>query len=159
MNAQVRTDGRFIIGDFSIGGPGIISDIGEDTPAALRHNGLYAYKLLWSYIDENGNNIIGAPSESLYVTRKESQRPVDIDLVITIPDEILTSPNINNYTFEIFRSSKSANSGFLSDITIRLNGFLVVSSYSTTPVKINPSSCLGTVEALADLDDLKISNV
>ena len=103
------TDGRFIIGNFSIGGPGVISDVDDTTAAALRQNGQYSYKLLWSYIDENSNKIIGAPSESLYITRKEGQRPVDIDLVITIPDEILESTNINDYTFEIFRSSRSAN--------------------------------------------------
>ena len=101
--------GRFVIGNFSIGGPGVISDIDDTTAAALRQNGQYSYKLLWSYTDANGNKIIGAPSESLYVTRKEAQRPVDLDLIITVPDEILNSININDYTFEVFRSSKSAN--------------------------------------------------
>ena len=42
--------GRFIIGNFSIGGPGVVSDINDETAAALRQNGQYSYKLLWSYM-------------------------------------------------------------------------------------------------------------
>ena len=58
----------YIFGDFTVGGIGDISATGDEVPGALKQDGQYSYKIVWSYEDENNNLIVGEPSESLIVT-------------------------------------------------------------------------------------------
>ena len=101
------SEGPYIIGNFNIGRT--VAGVTDDVAVALQPNRQYSYKMLWFYEDANSNRIVGAPSEQLLVTRPESSRAVNLDLIVTVPDEILNSGRLDDYTFEIYRSSGSAN--------------------------------------------------
>lgn len=61
-----------------------------------------AYRLVWGYIDENDNLILGAPSQRLVVAN-DSVNDVDVNLTFTIPSSITTE-----YFYQIYRSNASA---------------------------------------------------
>jgi hypothetical protein len=61
-----------------------------------------AYRLVWGYIDENENLLLGAPSQRLVAVNNSG---VDVDVILTysIPDTITTS-----YFYQIYRSNATA---------------------------------------------------
>lgn len=67
-------------------------------------NSAVAYRLVWTYIDANGNLLRGAPSQRLVVT---NAGPGDFDVQLTylIPDTITTE-----YKYQIYRSPATASS-------------------------------------------------
>ena len=117
-------EGAFIIGNFRTGV--IVTAVGEEVATALRPNSQYAYYIVWSYIDDNNNTILGEPSSNLIVTRPEGSRAVNLGLIVTVPDDILNADRVDRYTFEIFRSSNSngANIPPVGDASLIYTGIL-----------------------------------
>ena len=108
MEAAPYHTGRYILGDFNIGVIGSFDALNENN-LALQPDGQYSYRIVWSYEDSKNNLIVGEPSESLIVTRQLGQRPVNIDLVVTVPPEIYNLVDTGAFKYEIYRSSRSAN--------------------------------------------------
>lgn len=72
------------------------------TPGFLVNNTAVAYRILWGYVDQNNNLILGAPSQRL-VAVNNSGSDYDVSLTFSIPDSITTE-----YFYQIYRSNASA---------------------------------------------------
>ncbi len=66
----------------------------------LTNNHSVAYRLVWGYVDENNNLIVGAPSQRLIVTNN-SGGTRDVSLTFLIPSSITTE-----YFYQIYRSNE-----------------------------------------------------
>lgn len=70
----------------------------------LLNNSAVAYRVVWGYIDENNNLILGAPSQRI-IAQNSSGGTRDVQLTITIPSSITTE-----YFYQIYRSQGTAAS-------------------------------------------------
>ena len=120
---------KYIFGDFNIGVLNSFDALNENN-LALQSDGQYSYRIVWSFEDSKNNLIVGEPSEALIVRRDLGQRPVNIDLVVTVPAEIVEHPDIDKFKYEIYRSSRSAN----AESTPLGNEALVISNNIPTDV-------------------------
>lgn len=82
----------------ALGGTGALSG----ASGFLLNNSAVAYRLVWGYIDENNNLLLGAPSQRLVVSNS-SGGTRDVDLTFSIPGSITTE-----YFYQIYRSQGTA---------------------------------------------------
>lgn len=73
-----------------------------------------AYSLVWGYLDENDNLILGAPTEWNYVING-SGTTQDVDITTTIPDGVTTS-----YFVQIYRTPGTSSAAIVPGNTFQL---------------------------------------
>jgi len=78
-------------------------------PGFMADDTQIAYRMVWGYIDDNDNEIVGAPSQRLVVVN-ETGATADVTLTWQIPDAITTS-----YFYRVYRSGESASAADAPD--------------------------------------------
>lgn len=74
----------------------------DGTTGFLLADSAVAYRIVWGYIDENNNLILGAPSQRL-VAINDTMNPVDVEMTWQVPSAITTE-----YFYQIYRSNGTA---------------------------------------------------
>lgn len=122
-----------------------VSGVGSAVPT----NAQVAYALVWGYIDDNDNLILGAPTESaIYINTSGSTN--DISVTTTIPDSVTTS-----YFVQIYRTLATSSSSIVPGNTFQLASQYtptagdIVNKYVTV-VDATPDSLLGAYLYTAD---------
>lgn len=87
-----------LYGTYTLTNPGFMSDDVQ-----------VAYRIIWGYVDDNDNRIVGAPSQRLVVVN-ETGATADVVLTWLIPDEVTT-----DWFYEVYRSAESAGVAFAPD--------------------------------------------
>ena len=69
----------------------------------IPHNHDVGYRVVWGYTDFNGNLLLGAPS-GLFVVTNTINPTGNIQLTFTIPKNILESPIVDRFFYQIYRT-------------------------------------------------------
>lgn len=122
-----------------------VSGVGTAIPT----NAQVAYAVVWGYIDENDNLILGAPTQwAFYVNTSGSTN--DIDITTTIPSGVDTT-----YFAQIYRTSATSSSSIVPGNTFQLAAQYTPTSTDITNkyITVNdatPDSLLGAYLYTAD---------
>ncbi len=116
-----------------------------------------AYSLVWGYIDDNDNLILGAPTEWNFVTNA-SGSPQNITVVTSIPDSVTTS-----YFVQVYRTAGTTSASIVPG-----NTFQLATQYTPTGTDITngyvsildttPDSLLGAYLYTADGQPANLAN-
>jgi hypothetical protein len=68
-------------------------------------NSNVAYRIVWGYNDINDNLILGYPSEIVSTQNVDLKESCVVDLKISIPSQIISSGNAQNYFYQVYRSN------------------------------------------------------
>lgn len=119
------------------------------TGSAIPTNSQVAYAVVWGYVDNNDNLILGAPSQWAFYTNT-SGNTNDIDITTTIPSGITTS-----HFVQIYRTASTSSSSIVPG-----NNFQLAVQYTPTNTDITnkyvtvndavPDSLLGAYLYTAD---------
>ncbi len=119
------------------------------TGTAIVTNSQVAYSLVWGYLDNNSNLILGAPTEWNYVTNGSGSTQ-DVTIVATIPDTVTTS-----YFIQIYRTPGTSSSSIVPGNNFQLSTQYTptsgdISNKYVTIVDSTPDSLLGAYLYTAD---------
>lgn len=92
---------------------------------AMATNSQVAYSLVWGYLDDNSNLILGAPTQWNFVTNTTGSTQ-DISIVATIPAAVTTS-----YFVQIYRTPATSSSAIVPG-----NNFQLATQYTPTGTDI-----------------------
>jgi hypothetical protein len=68
-------------------------------------NSNVAYRIVWGYNDINDNLVLGYPSEIVSTQNVDLKESCVVDLKISIPSQIISSGNAQNYFYQVYRSN------------------------------------------------------
>jgi hypothetical protein len=89
-------------------------------------NSVVAYRVVWGYKDTNNNLLLGYPSEIAIIRNVDQNESCTVDLTITIPTEVISSPN--TYFYQVYRSNIKEPYDTVADVEFKL----VIEDFPTT---------------------------
>lgn len=78
----------------------IAGSINYSVPGFLEPTSKVAYRVVFGIVDDNNNEVLGAPSQRLVLTNYSESQSATVDLVITVPSEITTT----DFFYQIYRT-------------------------------------------------------
>jgi len=125
-SSQLSTDANYIL---ESGAPRALDNTGKcnyTTSGFLTPLSITSYQVVWGYVDENSNLILGFPSETTTILNLDASNSCTVDLDITIPTEISANSNPQGYFYQVYRSSiKQQTAAAMDD-----NGLVNPADYS-----------------------------